>query len=279
MRDDIALFVPVRNEEESLGSVLSTLPTEDNHGRKIIPIVVDDGSTDSSVAVARRFTRHVVALTHAHGVGYATRTGLMYITDHVPCEYVIKLDGDGQHKPGFIPRVIEALDRGADVVVCSRFHPEADKSCAPPDRLLLNRVCTEMIRSITRWNLTDARSGFMGFPISLVRYIAPRIITDGYGIPMEILLRAWGMRAYANVYEIPHPAMYLGFDISQKLVNKYMLEDLDTQSERMRVAFGVILRVMANMQIPKEKLFHRYPLPMTHGEVAATQRLHAAAGS
>lgn len=252
MSDKVVLFVPVYNEAETLFEVLSQLP-QSIRGIPVDIVVADDCSVDDSAAVARKFTPHVISSKENLGVGAITRKGLCYISDRRGYGKVIKLDGDGQHDVNKVPFVEMALDNHR-VVVCSRFHPESDQSNTPVDRILLNLVFANILRRITQWSITDARSGFMGFCFEDVSAIASQLIVERYGIPMELLLRIWHRNQRASFCEIPHPALY-GGDISEKMKKKYSFEKLDQKSDRLRIAYEALLAVILDLGLSKELLF------------------------
>ncbi len=247
----IAIFVPVHNESEKLAHTLERIPDVLN-GSPTEIVVVDDGSTDGSADIARKFTSHVVALPENRGVGVATRTGLMYIAERGGYRFVIKFDADGQHNLEFLPAVENALHT-CDAIVCSRFHPSSDQTYTPPDRILLNMLFVEMLRKITGWNLTDVRSGYMGFQFEDIRAFASDIIVEQYGVPMELLLRLWRRRPDAFVYEIPHPAMY-DRRISSRLNAKYSSETISHQADRLKMGYEALLSVIVDLEITKEHL-------------------------
>jgi len=165
-------------------------------------------------------------------------------------EFVVKFDGDGQHKLHLLPKVVGHLADGQDLVICSRFHPHSDQTNTPTDRILLNMLFTEMVRKITSWKLTDVRSGYMGFPARYARLLGTHLIVSRYGVPMEIILRLWNANA-TRVKDIPHPALY-GPNISKKLKEKYSTETISSQADRLQMAYEALLTVIQDLQIPRE---------------------------
>lgn len=251
MLKKIAFFVPVFNEFEKLTDTLTKIPSKLN-GRDTELIIVDDCSSDGSAAIAKKFTKHVVIMSQNGGVGAATRKGLEYISNRGDYEYVIKFDADGQHDLGHLSEMAFRLEEN-DVVICSRFHPLSDQTYTPMDRILLNMIFVEMLRKITGWELTDVRSGYMGFHFSDIQKIASSIIVPRYGIPMELLLRTWNYKPNAKIYEIPHPAIY-GGNISNRLREKYSTEKIQHQSDRLRVAYESLLMIVEDLKISKKKI-------------------------
>lgn len=112
-----------------------------------------------------------------------------------------------------------------------------------------------MVRKITGWELTDVRSGYMGFRSDLIPNVSRDIIVEGYGIPMELLLRVWWHKPHAVVCDIPHTAMY-NRGISRKLHQKYSQEDhcYSLKSDRLQVAYEALLQIVTDMGIPRERI-------------------------
>jgi glycosyltransferase involved in cell wall biosynthesis len=151
----ILVLIPACNEAERIGPVLdgvaAVLP-------EAVLLVVDDGSSDATAAVAARHGAEVVRHPFNLGYGTALQTGYHYAKSH-GVQRIVQLDGDGQHDPGSIPDLLAALDRGADVAVGSRY-----RSAEPPRTSLLRRAgSTVLAWLVTRWTgvrITDPTSGF-----------------------------------------------------------------------------------------------------------------------
>lgn len=251
MNKNIAIFVPVFNEVETLSTILSSIPGKIFNNNVTI-VVVDDGSTDDSASIAASFTDHVVKLKENSGVGIATKNGLEYISNMgIDFDYLIKFDADGQHDLNFIPQIVAKLHEGHDLVVCSRFHPLSNHTHTPIDRILLNCIFSDMVKKITGWELTDVRSGYMGFRFELIKEITGMLSVKRYGIPMDILFRIWGVKKDVKVYEIPHPALY-DIGISGKLNQKYTNEGATQKTTRLQDAYDALLQIVKEMKIPRE---------------------------
>lgn len=239
-RKTTAVFLPVHNERETIGRVLEHILDVAGHRIGIL-IVADDASTDGSDRIAARYTDHVVRLPRNGGNGTATRVALRHLlTTDAGISQVVRIDGDGQHDPALLPAVLEKLSAGADIVVCSRFHEMSDTSHVPFDRKFLNQSAALWMRLATGWTITDARSGFLGFQWNLLKPIVSALQTERYGIPMELLLRAWHRKPSARYVEIPHPAMYQE-GISDRLDRKYRDETVPEKAARMRDAYQVFV--------------------------------------
>src|SRR5688500_3628506 len=110
--------VPARNEEDAVGRVVGELRAFD---ASLDVVVIDDGSSDATGERAAAAGAAVVRLPFNLGIGGAVQTGFKFALEH-GYEIVVRLDGDGQHDPHEIPKLLGPLERGeADVVVGSRF--------------------------------------------------------------------------------------------------------------------------------------------------------------
>jgi len=106
----VALVIPAFNEEATISNVVRGAS---EYGR---PIVVDDGSNDNTVELARREGAIVVSHSLNQGYDAALSTGFETAAK-LDFEVIITLDADGQHDPALITRFLEAIENGADVVL------------------------------------------------------------------------------------------------------------------------------------------------------------------
>jgi glycosyltransferase involved in cell wall biosynthesis len=111
------LIIPAFNEAGAIeGVIQGARPFLDGD-----IVVIDDGSEDDTAAVARAAGAVVLRHPCNLGIGAAVQTGFLYGLTR-GYDYVVRQDGDGQHDPAQIPRLLEVLRRGeADIVVGSRF--------------------------------------------------------------------------------------------------------------------------------------------------------------
>jgi glycosyltransferase involved in cell wall biosynthesis len=255
---NFAILIPTYNEREKIGEILDKIPRRiGGHGTRVI--IADDGSTDETVNICRAMKAEVIALERNCGVGFATFQGFRRIARMRNIDFVIKLDGDGQHDVSFLSLVADQLLGGADLVTCSRFHPRSDQTHTPADRILLNTMFADAVRKITNWPLTDVRTGFMGMRFEHAQTLARRMIVQRYGVPMEIILRLWHKKPYATVSEIPHPALY-GPYVSQKQQEKYAGELLFQRATRLDAAYGALLTVIEDLKITREEILSMHGL-------------------
>ena len=118
----IAAIIPAFNEEKAIAEVVNGIKSlEQTDGLIIDVIVVNDCSTDRTSAIASCLDCVVLNLPVNLGIGGAVQTGFKYAYKH-GYEIALQVDGDGQHPPEEIPKLLQALEEeGADVVIGSRF--------------------------------------------------------------------------------------------------------------------------------------------------------------
>jgi len=146
--------MPAFNEEEAIAAVIS----EVRNGLPAAQImVVNDGSADSTTAVARAAGANVLELPFNLGVGGAMRLGFRYaVNNDIPV--VVQLDSDGQHDPADVPALVALLDEH-DVVIGARFAGAGEYDVRGPRRWAM-RFLSWTLSKMTRTRLTDTTSGF-----------------------------------------------------------------------------------------------------------------------
>lgn len=149
---DIVAIVPSYQEAETVGAVVDGASA---HVDEVV--VVDDGSTDRTGAVAREHGATVIEHIFNTGVGGAVRTGYRYAIQN-DYEYAVQIDADGQHDPSKIPRLMDAAS-DADIVIGSRYRNESIQ-----DYPLVRRLGITFFTSVVNWlggvDITDVTSGF-----------------------------------------------------------------------------------------------------------------------
>jgi glycosyltransferase involved in cell wall biosynthesis len=149
-------IIPAHNEAPSIAQVVSEIRAAD---RDLHIVVVDDGSTDGTAAAAARAGAHVVQLPFNLGIGAAMQTGYQYARDH-GFDLAVQIDGDGQHDPRELPKLIEPILKGVtDMAVGTRF-AGATGYRAPFGRRIGIVVFAWLVSLIVRQRVTDTTSGF-----------------------------------------------------------------------------------------------------------------------
>jgi glycosyltransferase involved in cell wall biosynthesis len=151
-----AVIVPSYNEAGSVTKVVEEIRAFDPNFEIV---VVDDGSSDDTARVARAAGARVLRLPFNVGIGGAVQTGHQYARDH-GFDLAIQVDGDGQHDPSELPKLLGPIVRDeADLVVGTRF--VGDSGYMPPkSRRLGIIILARLVSWIVGQRVTDPTSGF-----------------------------------------------------------------------------------------------------------------------
>jgi len=150
--------VPAYNEAATVGTVVGALH-RDAPGWDVL--VIDDGSTDDTAAVAAAAGARVVRLPFNLGIGGAVQAGFRYAREE-QYDLMVQVDGDGQHVPSEIPRLLEAhaADPRLDMVCGSRFLSEDHRYPAPISRRTGIHLFAFLLSRIVGQRVSDPTSGF-----------------------------------------------------------------------------------------------------------------------
>ena len=156
--DSLLVIVPALNEEGAIGGVVRSV-------REQVPgvpvLVIDDCSSDGTIARAREAGAEILALPHHLGLGGCVQAGYK-LAFELGFSYVIRVDGDGQHDPRDIPRILARLkESGCEMVIGSRF-AESNGSRTGVVRSLGIRFFRAVLRPILGKPVHDPTSGFVG---------------------------------------------------------------------------------------------------------------------
>ena len=149
-------IVPALNEERNIGRVVAELHAFDP---SLDVVVVSDGSVDRTAENAEAAGARVLRLPYNLGIGGAVQTGFRYAWER-GYELAVRCDGDGQHVPAELPKVIAPVAAGeADIAVGSRF-VAGDGYRSSASRRVGIRLLATVVSAIARQRVTDTTSGF-----------------------------------------------------------------------------------------------------------------------
>ena len=144
-----SIVIPAKNEQAALGELIKSIKAR--HPLSEI-IVVNDGSADDTAAVAIRTGARVITHRYSIGNGGAIKSGARAASHSI----IVFMDGDGQHDPADIIRLLNELDKGYDMVVGARD----GGSQASVGRGLANRFYNRLASYMTGQKIEDLTSGF-----------------------------------------------------------------------------------------------------------------------
>lgn len=154
--DRLIVIIPALNEEASVGKVIDEV-------KQFLPeakiLVVNDGSSDRTSEIAKGKGATVLDLPFNLGIGGAMQAGYRYAFEH-GYDVAIQVDGDGQHDPKEIPKLLKALEgRAVDLVIGSRFIGDSEFKSSMMRRVGIS-IFARLISLIVGQKMTDPTSGF-----------------------------------------------------------------------------------------------------------------------
>jgi len=193
----ISIILPAKNESAAIGATVAGI-------RQYYPyaevIVVNDGSTDNTAEVSEAAGAKVVHHPYSKGNGAAIKTGARAASG----EIIVFMDADGQHDPADIPRLLELIEQGHDMVVGARQRG----SQASMGRGLANGLYNRLASWMTGHRVEDLTSGFRALRANKFReflYLLP----NGFSYPTTSTM-AFFRAGYSVAYVPIHAAQRIG---------------------------------------------------------------------
>ncbi len=155
----LIIQLPCLNEEETLPQTIRDLPDEIPGIDKIETLIIDDGSTDRTVEVAKELgVNHIVRFTNNKGLAEAFMAGINASLNY-GADIIVNTDGDNQYCGSDIPKLIEPILKGkADMVIGDR---QVDKiSHFSWLKKMLQKLGSWVVRQVSDTNIPDTTSGF-----------------------------------------------------------------------------------------------------------------------
>lgn len=213
----LCVVIPAFNEEHTVGDVVSSV-------YQAVPgacvIVVNDGSTDETAERATAAGATVISLCFNLGVGGAVQSGYLYALRH-HLEICVQIDGDGQHDPADVPRLVEPLLAGlADMVVGSRWLGRGEYQ-APRSRRIGMKILAALVHWRIKTPVTDPTSGFRAVGRRGIALFAGRYPTDYPEVESLLLATAHGLRVHETPVRM-HPRTF-GYSSIRGLRSAYYM--------------------------------------------------------
>jgi len=204
----VTVGIPAYNEEKNIAKIIVKL-------KKTVDqiIVCDDGSTDSTSAIAESLGATVIKHAKNSGYGMAIRS-IFLKSREINADILVTLDADGQHKIEDINKIIKpVVDGEADISIGSRFLKK--DSNTPGYRKLGVKIITKVTNSSLTEKITDAQSGFRAYNNKVLQSLTPA--DSGMGISTEILIKSSNLGL--KIVEVPTEIQYDGDTSTQNPVS------------------------------------------------------------
>jgi glycosyltransferase involved in cell wall biosynthesis len=192
----ILCVIPAYNAEPNVAGVVLAV-------RNALPeaaiLIVDDGSTDETLMVARSVADHTIEFPHNQGKGDALKAAFAFAVER-DFDVVLTIDADGQHDPAFAPAMIRALEH-ADVVVGTR---EIGGRSVPIHRRIANLISSAATRAVSGARIHDSQSGYRAMRSEVLRNVDARGSRYEYEMDFIIVAARKGYR----IGEVPISTVY-----------------------------------------------------------------------
>ena len=183
----IAVVIPAFNEADRLQALLPRIPGCVS-GVPVRVIVVSDGSTDATEAVALDHGAVLVRLARHRGKGAALRAGFARTMELDPAQ-LITMDADGQHDPADLERLVQPVMAGECALSAgSRFLSDPSRGPAPLNRYLVRKALVAALRATLGRTYTDPCCGYRCFSVQALQAI--QLHGDHYQSELEALFEA-----------------------------------------------------------------------------------------
>lgn len=186
----LCVVIPAFNECTQIGGVIEAMP---DYVDRII--IVDDASTDDSVAVVSQYQQHdsrVVLLSHDinQGCGGALATGYIWARDN-RMDIAVRMDGDGQMSPNDLPALLDPVARGmADYAKGNRLVTGEAYQKIPRIRYLGNAFLSLLTKIASGyWHVADFQSGYTAMNERVLHTIDWHLMYKRYGQPNDLMVR------------------------------------------------------------------------------------------
>ncbi len=188
--------VPAYNESDTIIAVVEALRA---NAPRFDVLIVNDGSTDDTGALALGAGARVITLPFNLGIGGAVQTGFVYAREH-GYDFLAQVDGDGQHDAGELERLIDAMrEESVDMVCGSRFLTDDHRYPAPVSRRTGIHIFAFLLSHIVGMRISDPTSGFRLYNRRAIDLFARDYPHDYPEVEAVLMLHHHRL----NMYEVP----------------------------------------------------------------------------
>ncbi len=188
------VLIPTYNERENVSAMIDKVFSL---ATPFDILIIDDGSPDGTAGIVRSRQGdyperlHLLERSGKQGLGTAYMAGFRWGLER-GYDHIVEMDCDFSHNPDDLPRLIQAAEAGADVVVGSRYVQGVNVVNWPMSRLLMSYCASIYVRTVTGMPVHDATAGFVCYSRRVLETIdLDRVEMKGYGFQIEMKYTAW----------------------------------------------------------------------------------------
>ena len=192
----VSIIIPALNEEDTIAKVIDEIPKKDlqKAGYRVEIIVIDNNSTDGTAETAKEKGVKVIA-EPVKGKGRAIRTAFKSVSG----DFIFMLDADYTYPATYIPRMLEVLQEGHDVVIGSRLKGQMGKGAMSKMHLMGNRLLVFIANILYGTRISDLCTGYWG----LTRRVIDNMGLDAKGFELEAAMFAEITKKGYSIAEVP----------------------------------------------------------------------------
>ncbi len=179
--DNTIVVIPSYNESRTIGNIVMGVV---NMGLSVL--VIDDGSTDNTERVALDNGAMVIRHRQNLGKGFSVREGIKHVLKKTNFEWMIIMDGDGQHHTEDVPVLMNATrEEKVDIIIGNRM---LQTKTMPSLRYWTNRFTSWVVSGVCGQRIPDTQCGYRLIKVAALKKM--RLISKKYDIESEILIQA-----------------------------------------------------------------------------------------
>lgn len=180
INNNIGVIIPAHNEGEALANILKDLKT-----KGLRTLVVDDGSKDDTYHIAKSYADIVLKNETNFGKGQSLQRGINYFLEEDKVDYIITMDGDGQHAVSDIDIFLKAAQDKESFVIGNRM---LNPLGMPKVRIFTNKLMSSFISKIVNQKIPDTQCGFRLIRKDVLENT--RLKTNKFEVESELIIKA-----------------------------------------------------------------------------------------
>ena len=224
MNNKIIVIIPTYNEVENISRIIDLIILENQH---IDVLVVDDNSPDDTASLVVQKQNNypdrvfLIKRLHKKGLGTAYIDGFKWSLKN-KYDFIISMDADFSHNPNELPKMLDNLHAGVDVLIGSRYINGVSVVNWPIGRILLSYFAQIYVRLITSMPIKDPTSGFVAYKAKCIDSLdLDNFRFIGYAFQIEMKYKIWKKKYKLKEHQIIFINRELG---ESKLDKKIILE-------------------------------------------------------